>query len=421
MMSRRKYLVIGAVVALLAIALWQFSRAGASEPKGGDRKARAVPVTIATTSAKAVPIAVKAIGQIEASSTVNVNAQAGGQITRIAFKEGDFVHQGQVLFGIDARTSQTDVAAAQAGYERAIASQKQAEANLARDRAVAQTADAEAKRYQQLVEGGVVSRSQYDQVRTTAESAAATVRATAGAVESERKAVAAAKAVLDASKVQLGFNTITAPVSGKTGALQVHLGDVVTPNGQTPLVVINQVDPIHAVFSVPEADFVRLKQVSGGVPVQATPAADPSVVSQGTLNFVDNSVDATTGTIKLKAVFPNADQKLWPGQFVNVTITLGTEQNAIVAPSEAVQTGQQGQYVFVVNPDNTVEMRPVQVGRTVDGETVVTSGLQAGERVVTDGQMKLTPGTAVQEAGAGPPEGQPAQQGEAGGSRRGRQ
>jgi multidrug efflux system membrane fusion protein len=407
--SWRKYAIIGVIALLGVVALWQFTRAGASEPKG-DRKARAVPVTTAAVAVKSLPIALRAIGQVEASSTVNVHAQVGGQITRIAFKEGDFVRKGDVLFGVDPRTSQTDVAAAQASYERAIASQKQAEANLARDQAVARNAAAEAKRYQQLVEGGVVSRSQYDQVRTTAEAAAAAVQATEGAVNSERKAVAAAKAVLDAAKVQLGFTTITAPVAGKTGALQAHLGDVVSANGQTPLVVINQLAPINAVFSIPEADFVRLKQAApngangagaaGTVAVQAAPAADPSALSDGTLNFVDNTVDPTTGTIRLKATFPNADQRLWPGQFVNVTVTLGVESSAVVVPSEAVQTGQQGQYVFVVLPDNTVEMRPVQISRTVEGDAIVSSGLQPGERVVTDGQMKLTPGTAVEEAGA---------------------
>jgi membrane fusion protein, multidrug efflux system len=422
MQSRRKYILIGAIIAVVAVALWQFSRAGASEPKG-DRKAQAVPVRTAVAGVKAVPIALRAIGQVEASSTVNVHAQVGGQITRIAFKEGDFVRKGDVLFGVDPRTSQTDVAGAQAGYERAIASQKQAEANLARDRAVARNAAAEAKRYQQLVEGGVVSRSQYDQVRTNAEAAAATVTATEGAVNSERKAVAAAKAVLDAAKVQLGFTTITAPVAGKTGALQAHLGDVVAPNGQTPLVVINQLAPINAVFSVPEADFVRLKQATpngaagatgapGAIQVQAAPAADLSAVAQGTLNFVDNTVDPTTGTIRLKATFDNADQRLWPGQFVNVTITLGVEDNAVVVPAEAVQTGQDGQYVFVVLPDNTVEMRAVEISRTVEAESIVSSGLQAGERVVTDGQMKLKPGTAVQEAGeAGAEPGRPAANG----------
>jgi len=400
MQSRRKYIVIGVIAVFVAAALWQFSRTNASEPKTSGRKATSVAVRTAPVNAESVPILLRSIGQVEPSSVVNVHAQVGGQLTRIAFKEGDFVRKGDVLFGVDPRTSQTDVAQAQANYERAVATQKQAEANLAKDKAVAATAAVEAKRYAQLVESGVVSRSQYDQVKTTADSAAASARASADAVNGERKAVAAMKAALDASKVQLGFTTIVAPVSGRTGALQAHQGDVVSPNDQNPLVVINQIAPINVTFSVPEADFVRLKQAgsNGAIPVQAAPAADPGSVSTGTLSFVDNSVDPTTGTIKLKATFENVDQRLWPGQFVNVTATLGVEQNAIVVPKDAVQTGQQGQYVFVVKPDNTVEMRPVEVARVVDAIAIVTSGVQPGERVVTEGQLKLTSGTAVTEA-----------------------
>jgi multidrug efflux system membrane fusion protein len=400
MPSRAKLILIAAIALATFAGLWTWSRAGASEPKGAGRKGQAVPVTTAAAAVQSVPIAVRAIGQVEASSTVDVHPQVGGQLMRVAFAEGDFVHKGQPLFEIDPRTTQTDVAGAQANYERALASQKQAEANLAKDQAIARTAAVEAKRYEMLVDNGVVSRSQYDQIRTNAEAAAATVRADQDAVNTERKSVAAAKAVVDAAKVQLGFTTITAPVDGKTGALQAHQGDIVQPNGQTPLVVINQVAPIKVTFSIPEPDFVRLKaaMANGSIPVQAAVAADPGTVSEGTLEFVDNTVDTTTGTIKLKATFENADNRLWPGQFVNVTVTLGVEQNAVVVPKDAIQTGQQGQFVFVVKPDQTAEMRPVEVSRVVDAVAVVSSGLEPGERVVTDGQLKLTPGAAVREA-----------------------
>ncbi len=411
MPSRRKLVLIATGVVVVSLGLWAFSRVGAQEPKGGEKKTQAVPVKTATVAVKPVPILVRAIGQTEPSSTVDVRAQASGQVTRIAFKEGDVVRKGQVLFGLDPRVSQTDVAEAQANYERAIAAQRQAEATLAKDQALARNAQAEEKRYAQLVETGVVSRSQYDSVRTNAEAAVATAQADKDAANSQKKAVAAAKAVLDASQVQLSFTTVTAPVDGKTGALQVHQGDVVEPNGQTPLVVINQLSPIFVTFSIPEAEFVRLKQAmpNGTIPVQAAPAADPGAVSDGSLSFVDNTVDPSTGTIKLKATFANADQRLWPGQFVNVTVTLGVENDAVTIPKDSVQTGQQGQYVFVVTADDKAEMRPVEVARVVGDDAIVSSGLQNGERVVTEGQLKLTPGVAVKEASGG--EAQQPQQG----------
>ena len=405
---QRKHILIAAVALVTFVVLWQFTRAGADEPKTEGRRAQVVPVVTAGAAIRSVPIEIRAIGQVEAASSVDVHAQVGGQLTRVAFQEGDFVRKGQVLFTVDARTSQTDVAAARANYERAIASQRQAEANLSRDRAIAQTAAVEARRYEQLVESGVVSRSQYDQARTAAEAAAATVRANEGAVATERKSVAAAKAALDAAQVQLGFTTITAPVAGRTGALQAHAGDVVAPGGQTPLVVINQIAPIYVTFSVPESEFVRIKQAGPGsaLAVQAAPAADPSALAQGSLTFVDNTVDPATGTIKLKATFPNGDERLWPGQFVNVSVTLVVDESAVVVPKDAIQTGQQGQYVFVVGPDDKVEMRTVEVARVAGDVAVIANGLDGTERVVTDGQMKLTPGVQVREAeGAGTPGG----------------
>jgi multidrug efflux system membrane fusion protein len=405
---QRKHILIAAVALVTFVVLWQFARAGADEPKTEGRRAQVVPVVTAGAAIRSVPIEIRAIGQVEAASSVDVHAQVGGQLTRVAFQEGDFVRKGQVLFTVDARTSQTDVAGARANYERAIASQRQAEANLSRDRAIAQTAAVEARRYEQLVESGVVSRSQYDQARTAAEAAAATVRANEGAVATERKSVAAAKAALDAAQVQLGFTTITAPVAGRTGALQAHAGDVVAPGGQTPLVVINQIAPIYVTFSVPEAEFVRIKQAGPGsaLAVRAAPAADPSALAQGSLSFVDNTVDPATGTIKLKATFPNGDERLWPGQFVNVSVTLGVDESAVVVPKDAIQTGQQGQYVFVVGPDDKVELRTVEVARVAGDVAVIANGLDGTERVVTDGQMKLTPGAQVREAeGAGTPGG----------------
>lgn len=403
MRLKKTFVIIIAVVALAAVlGAWRLSQAGASEPKGPARGAREVPVTTAPVVVKAEPLEIRAIGQTEAVSTVDVHPQVGGQLTRIAFKEGDFVKKGTVLFGIDPRTPQTDVAAAEANYERAVAAERQARATLAKDQAIAKNAAAEAERYAMLVERGVVSRSNYDQYQTNAEAAAATVRADQDAVATQAKSVAAAKAAVDAAKVQLGFTTIVAPVDGKTGALMAHLGDVVAPNDQSPLVVIAQIAPINVTFSIPEPDFVRLQQAraTNAIGVSASLAADPSTVATGTLSFVDNAVDPATGTIKLKATFPNADQRFWPGQFVNVSVTLGVEQAAVVAPKVAVQTGQQGQYVFVVKADSTVEMRQVAVARTVGDDAVISSGLAEGEKVVTDGQLRLVPGAKITESQA---------------------
>jgi multidrug efflux system membrane fusion protein len=229
MPSRTKLIVIAAAATVAVLVFWTWSRVRASEPKGNGKQAPSVPVKTAVAETKTIPMQLRAIGQVEASSTVDVHPQVGGQLTRIAFKEGDFVNRGDVLFGIDPRVSQTDVAQAEANYQRAIATQKQAESNLAKDQAIAKTAQVEARRYASLVESGVVSRSQYDQVRTNAEAAAATVQADRDAVNSERKAAAAMQAAVQATKVQLSFTTITAPVSGKTGALMAHPGALGAP------------------------------------------------------------------------------------------------------------------------------------------------------------------------------------------------
>ncbi len=330
----------------------------------------AVPVTAAQAALKSVPVEVTAIGNVEAYSTVNVKSQVDGQLERVHFRQGDDVNRGETLFTIDPRPFQTALS--------------QAQANLARDQALQKNAKGQVDRYGKLYEAGIISKDQYDQFMTTAESYDATVRADQAAVE---------KANLD-----LGYCTISAPLDGRTGSLLVYAGNLVKANDTTAMVVINQIQPIYVTFSVPESYLPEIKQYQarGALRVEANPPNDTRGPEAGVLSFIDNQVDTTTGTIKLKATFQNPQKRLWPGQFVNVVLNLAVQSQAVVVPSQAVQTGQKGQYLYVVKSDRTVEYRPVSVGNTVAGETVIAKGVQAGETVVTDGQLRLEPGAKVQ-------------------------
>jgi multidrug efflux system membrane fusion protein len=352
---------------------------------GGDA---AVPVTIATVVQKPMPVEIQVIGAAEPFSTVAIRSQITGQLLKVNFREGDVVQQGQVLFELDRRP-----------LEAAL---EQAQANLARDMAQAANAEVQATRLNQLVERGISPREQADTAKTSVAALNATVEADRAAVEN--------------AKIQLQYATITAPITGRTGALMVHQGNLVRANDQTPLVVINQVAPISVAFSIPESRLSELRRyMSGGaLRVTATPQ-NSDVSSTGTIAFIDNAVDQNTGTIRIKGTFPNTDGRLWPGQFVNVAVTLTTDPAAIVVPSVAVQAGQLGTYVFAVKPDQSVEMRPVTVARIRGAESVVASGITPGETVVTDGHLRLVPGAriSVKTASANPAEagrhGQPEQ------------
>jgi multidrug efflux system membrane fusion protein len=304
-----------------------------------------------------------------AASTVTVRAQVTGELTAVHFVEGDEVKEGQVLVEIDRRP-----------LEAAL---QQAQAALDRDIAQSANAKAQAERYQDLLKRGIATKEQVDQIVANAAALDATV--------------ALDRANIDNAKVQLQYATIRAPISGKTGLLQVHPGNLVRATDTTPIVTINKITPVYVSFSVPEAMLADLKRymAKGKLPVTALPPNDPDPPATGLINFIDNAVDPTTGQIKVKGTFANTDRRLWPGQYVNVNVTLSAEPNAIVAPSVAVQTGQQGAYVFVVKPDQTVELRPVVVERTSGERSVIKSGLKPGETVVTDGQLRLTPGTKV--------------------------
>jgi membrane fusion protein, multidrug efflux system len=366
-------------------------------------------VVVARVSQRDVPINVDVIGNVEAYSTISVKAQVGGEITKVSFHEGDFVKKGDLLFTIDGRPLEAQLSQAQANLARDTAALSQAQANLARDIANEKYAQDQAKRYRGLFDQGVVSREQADQMGSSADALSQTVLADKAAIESARAQIVADKAAVENVQVQLNYTTIQSPINGRTGSIAVKQGNVVAPN-TTELMTITEVQPIYVTFSVPEAQLGDIKQYmgQGQLPVHAAPQADASTQEIGVLTFIDNSVDATTGTIKLKGTFPNDDNKLWPGEFVRVTLGLTTRPHATVVPNQAVQTGQDGQFVYVVKQDRTVEMRPVVTGTRVDQELVIDRGLEPGETVVTEGQLRLTPGSHVQvQGGRETGEGQP--------------
>jgi multidrug efflux system membrane fusion protein len=371
---------------------------------GGD-----VPVTVATVSQKDVPVEVQVIGNVEAYSTISVKAQVGGQLTKVSFQEGDYVKKGDLLFTIDQRPLAAALNLAIANLARDEASLGQAQANLARDVAQNKYAEANATRYAELFQGGVVSKDQSEQLRASADASGQALAADKAAIESAKAAIGASKATVDNAQVQLGYTSIRSPIDGRTGNLSVKQGNVVMANSQE-LMTINQVEPIYVTFAVPEAQLSAIKRYMAQqkLPVRAGPQDNPGDEETGVLTFIDNAVDMTTGTIKLKGTFGNSDRKLWPGQFVRVTLRLTTQQNAVVVPNQAVQAGQNGSFVYVVKPDRTVEMRPVTTGARVDQDMVVEQGLQPGETVVTEGQLRLAPGSrVVVRDGRGGPGGRP--------------
>jgi multidrug efflux system membrane fusion protein len=343
---------------------------GRGQTRSAGRSREAVPVLVATAEQKAIPIQIRAVGNVEAYSTVSVKSQVTGVLLQAHFKEGQSVKKGQRLFTIDPRP-----------FEAAV---KQAEANLARDAAQLQNAREQARRYAELVKKQYVSQEQYDQIRTNADALEAVVDAD--------------RAALENAKVQLSYCYIYSPIDGQVGSLLVNEGNLVRVNDAAPLVVINQVSPINVTFSVPEQHLadIRRHMAAGSLNVTARFSSDEGRPEQGNLAFVDNAVDRTTGTIKLKAEFKNGERRLWPGQFINVAVTLSTQADAVVIPSEAVQVGQEGQHVFVVKPDNSVEVRPVIINRTSEGEAIIEKGLRTGEQVVREGQFLLGPNSRVE-------------------------
>jgi membrane fusion protein, multidrug efflux system len=368
----------------------------------------AVPVTAMEAAQRDVPVQIRAIGNVQALATVSVQSMVNGEVMKVHFAEGHEVPAGALLFTIDPRQLQSALLQAQATLAQHQAAVLSAEANLARDMAQLENARVDEQRYRKLVEGGFVAREQYDQIRTKELTLAATIDADRAAVETARSLVRAGEAAVENVRVQLSYTEIRAPIGGRTGNLLLNQGNVVKANDVgNPMVVINRVHPIYVAFSVPEAQIQAIKRyrASGDLPVEAQVTGQPGGVVRGRLTFMNNTVDPSTGTIQLKATFENTENALWPGQFVNVALTLTKQMGAVLVPSQAVQSGQKGQYVFVVKPDQTVEARPVVPGAADGRDVVITSGLTAGERVVVDGQLRLAPGTRVEVKPAAPGKG----------------
>jgi multidrug efflux system membrane fusion protein len=336
-----------------------------------------VPVTAGTVEQETVPISFRTIGNVEAMETVAVKARIGGELLRIGFREGDSVQQGAVLFVIDSRP-----------YEAALA---QAEAVLARDQALLAKAEADISRYADLVEQDFVTKEQYDQI--VADAAAL------------KASVAADEAAVVTARLNLEYCTIVAPVTGRTGNLNVKKGNLIKANDDKAMVTINQMKPIYVAFSVPAQQLPAvLEHRDNGIEVLVSIPGESSEPITGELTFVDNAVDTSTSTILLKAAFANRDERLWPGDFVDVNVILGEEPDRVVCPTSAVQTSQEGQHVFVIKNDSTVELRPVQVNRMDEHVAVIDGGLTAGETVVTDGQLRLVSGSTVEIKNSGQPD-----------------
>ena len=358
-------LVSGAVVALLAT--------NACSKKDPPRE-QTVPVRVTQVKRTTIPYVVTTNGIAEPIQTVAVEAQVNGILNRVTFSEGQEVQAGQILFQIDSRPY--------------VAVLNQARAQLARDEAVAENARRDAARYAALVKEGYVTGSQADQAQAAALSATANVAADRAAVQ---------KAALDVANC-----TIRAPISGRTGSLLVRQGNLVKANSNPPLVVINQIQPILVRFAIPQSQFPDIQRYyrsGNALQVRASPSEGTGIPVDGTLAFVDNNVDSTTGTVLLKARFSNPEGTIWPGQYMKVALQLYVDPNALTLPAPAVMTGQQGTYVYTVDSTSTARQRPVQVARTVDSVAVIASGLQDGERVVVTGQSRLIPGSKVRITG----------------------
>jgi multidrug efflux system membrane fusion protein len=359
-----------AVAAAGGIAYQTFVLKAAEPLRAATPVAPAVPVVIAPATRKPMPVRIEAIGTVQPIATVAVKSRVDGEIAEVKISDGQAVKAGDVLFVLDTRAAEAQL--------------RQAEATLAKDRAQLENAKRDVGRYKPLTEKEFVSRQQLDTAQTNAAALEATVLAD--------------QAIIDTFKVQLTYYTIRSPLDGRVGTIALKTGNAVKAQDTISLVTINQIKPIYVSYAVPQRELpgIRAAAGAGTVPVQATVPGDPGAPATGKIFFFDNQIDPTTGTISLKAIFDNADERLWPGEFVNVSSTLRVEAEAVTVPSSAVQVGQNGSYVFVVKADNTVEMRPVTVNRTVGNESVISKGLNADERVVTDGQLRLTNGSRVE-------------------------
>jgi membrane fusion protein, multidrug efflux system len=376
----------------------------------------AVPAVVAQVMQRDVPVDIAAIGNVEAFSTISVRAQVSGIITDVLVDEGSFVKAGDHLLTIDQRPYQAALEQAQANLKRDEALLNQAQAQLARDVANADYAKGVSARQIQLAERGIISKDQLDQSNASANATGALVNADKAAVESAKAQLVAQQALVDNARLQMNYTEIRSPINGRTGSLTVKKGNLANANS-AELMTITQIEPVYVTFSMPATHLPDIKRhfAQGELAVTATPQDVESKPIEGKLAFVDNAVDAATDTIKLKARFENTDHALWPGQFARVSLRLATLPNATVVPSQAVQTGQDGQFVFVVKADSTVEQRPVVTGQAAGNDTVINQGLKPGETVVTEGQLRLEAGSRITRADPKTGEAAPAAAGARGG------
>lgn len=354
---------------LLAGGIWLLAGCSGQQQASAAAPKPAVPVVVSAVGQRDIPVQINAIGNAEPYQTVQIRSQVNGQIDKVYFKEGQDVRKGQLLFTLDKRPFQADLEKAQGAMQH--------------DQAQAANSKAQSARYSALETQGVISREQADQQRTQA--------------RADASAVAADQAAVDAARVQLQYTDIHATLNARTGALMINAGNLVKANDTPYLVQLNEIAPIYVTFSVPETRLDEVREFAARhLKVQAFPKGVSVHPSQGDLTFIDNAVDSQTGTVKLKATFANKDRNLWPGRFVDVVLNLSTKKNAIVVPTTAIQAGQQGDYVYIVTPQNTAESRPVVTAGAYQNLTLVSKGLALGERVVVDGQLRVAPNAKVE-------------------------
>jgi multidrug efflux system membrane fusion protein len=394
-MSRDKFSVLLASFAVLASLV-----AGCAKKQTSSPPPPGVPVVVARVTQRSMPVEINAVGNVEAISTVSIRPQVSGQLLEVHFKEGDFVHKGQLLLTLDARPFQAQVDQAKGAIIRDQAQIAQAEANLARDGAQEKYAQAEAQRYTALMDKGLIPRETLEQTTAQADAAKQSLQVDRASIESAKANLGLDQGALNAATVQLSYCSIYSPIDGRTGAVLQKPGNLLKA-ADVPVVVINQVDPIYVNFSVPQQYWpdIRKRAAERTLRVAVTVPQDSAEAQQGDVTFVDSAVDSATGTIHMRATFTNPQNRLWPGLFVNALLRLSEEPHATVVPTQAITQGQNGTFVYVVKSDNTVEQRAVVSSRNADGFAVIDKGLGADDTVVIDGQARLAQGAKIQIKG----------------------
>lgn len=383
-----------ALAALLALPAC--TKSSSTAKAAAEQPQPAVSVKLATAAVRSIPVEIKTIGKVEAFTSVQLKAVIAGTIVKAHFTEGASVKQGDLLFDVDDRAYREAIRQWEATIARDQALQKQSEAQLASAQAQEAFYGMQAGRYEKLAAQGIVSQEQADQAGVEARARRTNVRAVQAAIDSIKATIRADEAALENARLNLSYCSVRAPISGRTGDMRVQPGNIIKAN-ETELVTIHQVQPAYVAFTVPEARLISIRQRMklGGLTVNAAIPGDTLPESRGTLSFLDNAVDPATGTIRLKATFPNAETRLWTGQFVNVRILLEQQANAVVIPAAALQNSQSGNFVYVLTPAQTVELRPVTTGARQDRDVAIDAGLKGGEQVVIEGHLRLAPGMKV--------------------------